>query len=91
MAVGDDATAAGFPLVPNTGSDDARVRYGAREINRTRDYIAQTKNLIAAVWPVNKGGTGATTKANARANLGITSGTAFPMGGADGDIYFRIL
>lgn len=91
MAVGDDATSAGYPLVPNTGSDDARVRYGAREINRTRDFIAQVKGLIASVWPVDKGGTGATTKSAARTNLGISAGTLHPTGGEDGDIYFKII
>ena len=40
MAVGDDAAAAGYPLVPSTGSEDARVKFGAREINRTRDFVA---------------------------------------------------
>lgn len=91
MAIGDDAINAGYPIVPETGSDDARVRWGAREINRTRDLIANVKSLIANVWGVNKGGTGATTKAGARNNLGIKSGTGFPTGGTDGDIYFRIL
>lgn len=91
MAVGDDATAAGYPLVPNTGVDDAKVKWGAREINRTRDYIAQVKALILSTWPVNKGGTGGTTPATARANLGVRSGTAEPSGGADGDIYFKIV
>lgn len=40
MAVGDDATAAGYPLVPGTG-EEGKVRWGAREINRTRDFLAQ--------------------------------------------------
>lgn len=31
MAVGDDATSAGYPLVPGTGSEDAKVRYGNRD------------------------------------------------------------
>ncbi len=48
MAVGDDATAAGFPLVPDTGSDDAKVKNGAKEINRTRDLIANVKSLVPA-------------------------------------------
>jgi hypothetical protein len=93
MAIGDDATAAGYPLVPGTG-DGGEVKLGAQEINRTRDFVAQVKGLILAVWPVNKGGTGATTAANARKNLGISSGTAAPsdaVGGAtDGNLYFRI-
>lgn len=94
MAVGDDATAAGFALVPSTGQELAKVRYGAQEINRTRDYIAQVKNLIPAIWPVTKGGTGANTEAQARINLGITQGTAAPNnadGRSDGAVYFKIV
>lgn len=78
MAIGDDAAAAGFPLVPNTG-EEGRVRYGAREINRTRDEVAQTKATI----PVGK--------AAYRTAAGISSGTADPAGGSDGDIYFKII
>lgn len=40
MAVGDEANAAGLPLVPGTG-EEGKVKYGAREINRTRDMVAQ--------------------------------------------------
>lgn len=47
MAVGDQASAAGFALVPDTG-EDGRVRYGAREINRSRDYTAQVQDQIPA-------------------------------------------
>ncbi len=43
------------------------------------------------ILPIGKGGTGATSKAAARKNLGITSGTASPSGGASGDIYFQII
>lgn len=78
MAVGDDATTAGFPLVPDTG-EEGRVRWGGREINRTRDFIAQVKALI----PIGK--------AAYRTAAGITSGTAAPTGGNDGDIHFQIL
>jgi hypothetical protein len=78
MAIGDDAAAAGFALVPDTG-EEGRVRWGARELNRTRDFIAQVKALI----PVGK--------AAYRAAAGISSGTASPSGGSDGDIYFKIL
>lgn len=78
MAVGDDALAAGLPLVPDSG-EEGRVRWGAREINRTRDHVAITRGLI----PV---GTGAY-----RSAAGITSGTAAPSGGSDGDIYFQII
>lgn len=79
MAIGDDANSAGYPLVPDSGSDDARVRWGAREINRTRDFIAQ----VLAKIPVGK--------AAYRTSAGITSGTAAPAGGNDGDVYFKIV
>lgn len=78
MAVGDDATAAGFPLVPDTG-EEGRVRWGGRELNRTRDFIAQVRNLIPG------------SKTAYRTAAGISSGTAEPSGGNDGDIYFKIL
>lgn len=78
MAVGDDASAAGYPLVPGTG-EEGKVKYGAREINRTRDFVAQVKALI----PVGKGGY--------RTAAGISSGSAAPVNanGDDGDIYFQ--
>lgn len=81
MAVGDDATAAGFPLVPNTG-EEGRVRYGAREINRTRDLVAQTKALIPA------------SQSAFRDASGISSGSADPNnadGKPNGTIYFKIV
>lgn len=78
MAIGDDAQAAGYSLVPDTG-EEGRVRWGAREINRTRDFIAQVKALI----PISR--------AAYRTASGITSGTADPTGGVDGDIYFKIV
>lgn len=78
MAVGDQAVAAGYSIVPDTG-EEGRVRWGAREINRTRDFIAQLKALIP------------TGKAAYRTAAGITSGTADPTGGLDGDIYFKII
>lgn len=80
MAVGDAATGAGFPLVPDTG-EEGRVRWGAREINRTRDLIAQVKTLI----PIGKAGT--------RDDAGISSGTTLPANsvGDNGDIFFKIV
>ena len=78
MAVGDDAVAAGLSIVPDTG-EEGRVRGGAREINRTRDYVAQVKALIP------------TSKAGYRSAAGISSGIGDPSGGTDGDIYFKVL
>lgn len=79
MAIGDQALAAGYPVVPESGGDEARVRWGAKEINRTRDFIAALKALIP------------TGKAGYRSAAGVSSGTANPTGGVDGDIYFKIV
>lgn len=68
MAIGDDALAAGMDLV----SGSALLNTIDTEENKTRDYIAQRTN---AVTPVGKGGTGATTAAAARSNLGAASAT----------------
>jgi hypothetical protein len=78
MAIGDQAAAAGYPLVPDTG-EEGKVKWGARELNRTRDFIALLKALI----PISK--------SSFRTQSGISSGTAEPTGGTDGDIYFKIL
>lgn len=78
MAVGDAAVAAGYTVVPDTG-EEGRVRWGAREINRTRDFIAALKALVPA------------NKTAYRTASGISSGTATPTGGNDGDIYFKII
>lgn len=78
MAVGDAAAAAGYPTVPDTG-EEGRVRWGAREINRTRDFVAALRALIP------------TSKSGYRTAAGITSGTGAPTGGNDGDIYFKII
>lgn len=77
MPIGDASQAAGFGFVPDTG-EDGRVRWGAREINRTRDFVAQLKALVPGSKPA------------ARTAAGISSGTSTPTGGADGDIYFKI-
>ena len=78
MAVGDDAEAAGYPLVPDSG-EEGKVKWGSREINRTRDFIAQVKALIPS------------GKSAYRTAAGISSGTGDPSGGSDGDIYFKIV
>lgn len=78
MAIGDAAAAAGYPLVPDTG-EEGKVKWGARELNRTRDFIAVLKALIPA------------SKSGYRTAAGISSGTAEPTGGVDGDIYFKIV
>lgn len=70
MANGDAAIAAGMDVVAPT----ADRRLGYDEINKTRDYLARR---TSAVTPIANGGTGATTAAAARANLGLgTAATA---------------
>lgn len=78
MAIGDDAKKAGYLLVPDVG-EEGKVKYGAREINRTRDYAAK----IFSSLPTNRPAW--------RTKIGISSGTGIPGGGLDGDIYFRVL
>lgn len=78
MAVGADAKKAGYPLVPDTG-EEGKVKWGAREINRTRDMIALVKALIPA------------NKPSRRNWAGISTGTRNPSGGSDGDIYFKVI
>lgn len=81
MAVGDLAAAAGYPLVPPEGPDGTggKVKEGYNEDNRTRDFIAALKAQIPQ------------SKEAFRTASGISSGTAEPAGGLDGDIYFKIL
>lgn len=76
MAVGDQAAAAGMPIVPDTGAEGL-VKYGAREINRTRDLVAGVKAQVPS------------GKAAYRTAVGISAGWGNPTGGTDGDIYFK--
>lgn len=78
MAIGDQAQAAGLPLVPDTG-EEGKVKWGGREINRTRDFVALAMGSIPS------------GKHNFQTAAGISSGTAEPSGGTDGDIYFKIV
>lgn len=80
MAVGDDAKAAGFSLVPGSG-EEGKMKYGAREINRTRDYIAQLKQQVPS------------TKEGWRGKAVITfgDGDPRPQDGVEGEIYFRLI
>lgn len=66
MAIGDDALAAGMPLVNGAAANSAAQIDDY--INATRDYIAQRTN---SVTPIEKGGTGSTTAAGARTALGL--------------------
>ncbi|MDD7929696.1 hypothetical protein [Microbacterium thalli] len=56
MAIGDDAAGAGMELVPDTG-ENGKVKYGAREINRTRDYTAQRTKRSAPNIAIHVGST----------------------------------
>ena len=57
MAIGDDAVAAGMQKVPDSG-EAGKVAYGAREINRTRDYIANKTRYGTDMPPNTLGNNG---------------------------------
>lgn len=79
MAVGDEAKAAEYPLVPDTG-EEGRVRHGAREINRTRDFIAQLKNMIpVGIMAFRQG-----------SKISYGGGIPGPSDGVEGEIWFRV-
>ena len=78
MAIGDDATAAGIPIM--TGNEQANTL--DTEINFTRDEIARRGRR--AVTPVTEGGTGATTTAAARAALGAQAALGYTPARVDG-------
>lgn len=50
MSVGDEAAAAGYPLVSSSGTG-GEVHNGFLEINRTRDFIAELKALFPNYFP----------------------------------------
>lgn len=64
MAIGDDALAAGIPIM--NGTEQANTL--DTEMNKTRDEIARR---TSTVMPIAKGGTGATTADGARSALGL--------------------
>jgi hypothetical protein len=79
MANGDAAALAGMDVVPSTASRSL----GYDEINKTRDYIA---DFAGGTTPIAEGGTGATTAAGARTNLGVqTTVDAVAAATASGD------
>lgn len=80
MAIGDAATAAGLPLVPESG-EEGLVKHGAREINRTRDHVAGVKALIPA------------SKTAYRTAIGLTMGTTLPDPAtlAEDDIFLLVI
>lgn len=74
------------------GADVAAIK---PDVATLKNQMVTVQNDIASektrVQPTNLGGTGGTTRATARSGIGITSGTAAPSGGSDGDIYFQIV
>jgi hypothetical protein len=75
MAVGDSASYVGYSLVPNTGTE-GQIRYGAREINRTRDYVADVKITLDSRL------SGTITRGTA---------DPVDTNGVDGDIYLKMV
>jgi hypothetical protein len=83
--IGDSAQTAGYQVVPEDG-EDGRVRWGAREINRTRDYLAEVKGLIPDGRTAYRSFAGIT--------YGTTAPTSTPPPGTtynEGDIYFQVI
>lgn len=81
---GDEGTiAANAGMTILDGTEDRRTGYLG--INKARDYLATkiaelrdwVNDQLEAVWPISKGGTGATSASQARTNLGFPAlGTA---------------
>lgn len=68
----------------NPGWNDGTAPYiSATNLNALSDAVAQATSALQAV-PVENGGTGATTAANARTNLGITYANIGTVGVANG-------
>lgn len=80
MAVGDSAKAQNYPLVPDTGEEGKR-KWGAREINRTRDMVAD----VAKTIPVGMGGL------RSAAKISYGNGVPANTDGVDGEIWFQII
>lgn len=80
MALGDDAKAAGYPLVPGSG-EEGKIKYGAREINRTRDFIAQVLKLVPTTRDHFRAG----------AKINVVYGDPGPGDGVEGEVVFRVL
>jgi hypothetical protein len=74
QAIGDDAAAAGIPLVP--GSVAANTIDS--ELNTTRDYVARFGIKPGTALAVARGGTGGTTPETARAALGTGYPVPYP-------------
>lgn len=81
MAVGDDATSAGIALVPGTGKASDLDYY----INLLADEVARR---TMATLSIARGGTGATTKEGALANLGVPAISAPGIATANGVAVF---
>lgn len=80
MAIGDSAKAQNYPLVPDTGEEGKR-KWGAREINRTRDMVAD----VAKTVPVGMGGY------RSAAKISYGNGVPANTDGVDGEIWFQII
>lgn len=79
--------------LPDVPASD-KVRQGNVRMTETRQVVNALQGTVdTRVQPVTLGGTGATTRAAAKTNLGFTYGTGNPptSGVVDGDVYFKIV
>ena len=75
-------------FTPNNGTWVTSLSSYGTQIATTQINVADT---LSSTLAITKGGTGATTKLNAKTNLGISYGTALPTSGmSEGDIFFKL-
>ena len=75
-------------FTPSNGTWVTSLSSYGTQIATTQINAADT---LSSTLAITKGGTGATTKLNAKTNLGISYGTTLPTSGmSEGDIFFKI-
>jgi hypothetical protein len=97
VVVGSPAASPLLPALPTGALELARCQVPG---NATRtdvlvftDLATVTSLTFGGTLAIGRGGTGATTKAGARTNIGFTNGTGEPnnASGDEGDVYHKVL